>query len=361
MTRVPITGVFNDGYIAQQHERYRSDPHSVEESWRQYFRMAEQISGGVAPELTTTTTSVSAEPTYLRKVAGAAALIDAIRHYGHLAVHLDPLGTPPPGAMELHPEFHGIVEEDLALVPGFALGFDVGTAADVAQRLRQLYASNMGFEFEHLEDEAERAWFRNAIEGDRLRSHLTPDEKKAVLRRLTQVDGLERFIGRAYVNVKRFSIEGTDALVPMLDTAIEESSAVGAREVVIGMAHRGRINVLTHILDKPYGVIFNEFDGKHADDGDSETGDVKYHLGAQTEKTLPNGRNVAVTLVPNPSHLEVVNPVVAGLARARQTMYATPEMERDESAVLPIVVHGDAAFPGEGVVAETLNLSRPGR
>jgi 2-oxoglutarate dehydrogenase E1 component len=355
MTSVPITGVYNDGYIAQQHERYRGDPNSVEESWRQYFRMAEQLSGPTRSELATT---VSAEPTYLRKVAGAAALIDAIRHYGHLAVQLDPLGTPPPGAMELHPAFHGIVEEDLPLVPGYALGFDVGTAADVAQHLRQLYASNMGFEFEHLEDEAEREWFRDAIEGGAPRSHLTPDEKKAVLHRLTQVDGLERFIGRAYVNVKRFSIEGTDALVPMLDAAIDESTAVGAREVVIGMAHRGRINVLTHILDKPYGEIFNEFDGKHADDGDSETGDVKYHLGAYTEKTFSDGRTVAVTLVPNPSHLEVVNPVLAGLARARQTMYATEELERDEGAVLPILVHGDAAFPGEGVVAETFNLSR---
>ncbi|MBV6521660.1 MAG: 2-oxoglutarate dehydrogenase E1 component [Gemmatimonadaceae bacterium] len=355
MSSLPITGIYNDGYIAELHERYRSDPSSVEESWRQYFRMAEQLGAPARSELATT---VSAEPSYLRKVAGAAALIDAIRHYGHLAVQLDPLGTPPPGAMELQPEFHGIVEEDLALVPGYALGFDVGTAADVAQRLRQLYASTMGFEFEHLEDEAEREWFRTAIEGDQLQRHLTLDEKKAILRRLTEVDGLERFIGRAYVNVKRFSIEGTDALVPMLDAAIEASSETGTREVVIGMAHRGRINVLAHILDKPYGVIFNEFDGKHADAGESETGDVKYHLGARTERVFPDGRTVSVTLVPNPSHLEVVNPVLAGLARARQTAYATPESERDEGAVLPIVVHGDAAFPGEGVVAETFNLSR---
>ncbi len=354
MTSLPITGVYNDGYIAELYEQYRRDPSTLDESWRQYFGMAEHLSGGPRSIATT----VAAEPNYLRKVAGAAALIDAIRHYGHLAVQLDPLGTPPPGAMELQPAFHGIVEDDLSLVPGFALGYDVGTAADVATLLRQLYASNMGFEFEHLEDEAERDWFRRAIEGDELRRYLTPDEKKHVLRRLTEVDGLERFIGRAYVNVKRFSIEGTDALVPMLDTAIEEASLTGTREVVIGMAHRGRINVLAHILGKPYGVIFNEFDGKHADDGDSETGDVKYHLGASSERTLGDGRTVSITLLPNPSHLEVVNPVLEGVARARQVSYATEELERDEGAVLPILVHGDAAFPGEGVVSETLNLSR---
>ncbi|MFN8581224.1 MAG: 2-oxoglutarate dehydrogenase E1 component [Gemmatimonadaceae bacterium] len=355
MTSVPITGVYNDGYIAEQYELFRRDPNALEESWRQYFRMAEHLSGGARPSAATT---VAAEPNYLRKVAGAAALIDAIRHYGHLAVQLDPLGTPPPGAMELQPAFHGIVEEDLALVPGFALGFDVGTAADVATLLRQLYASNMGFEFEHLEDEAERDWFRRAIEGDQLRRYLTPDEKKAVLRRLTEVDGLERFIGRTYVNVKRFSIEGTDALVPMLDAAIDEATTAGTREVVIGMAHRGRINVLAHILGKPYGVIFNEFDGKHADVGESETGDVKYHLGASTERAVDAERTVTITLLPNPSHLEVVDPVLEGVARARQVAYATEELERDEGAVLPIVVHGDAAFPGEGVVAETFNLSR---
>lgn len=359
---LPITGVYNDGYIAELYERFRSDPGSLDESWRQYFALAERIGGTIpaksVPSTTSGTTTVAAEPTYLRKVAGAAELIDAIRHYGHLAVQLDPLGTPPPGAMELQPEFHGIVEDDLAVVPGYALGFDVGTGADVAQRLRGLYASNMGFEFEHLEDEAERDWFRHAIEGDGLRRFLTADEKKAVLRRLTEVDGLERFIGRAYVNVKRFSIEGTDALVPMLDVAIEESSAIGTKEVVIAMAHRGRINVLAHILDKPYAEIFNEFDGKHADLGESETGDVKYHLGAQTVKQLAGGREVSIRLLPNPSHLEVIDPVLGGVARARQVAHANGEIDRDERAVLPIVVHGDAAFPGEGVVAETLNLSR---
>jgi 2-oxoglutarate dehydrogenase E1 component len=348
--------VYNDGYIAEVYEAFRRDPASVDESWRQFFRFAEQL-GGVDK----TTTTVAADPVYLRKVAGAAALVDAIRQYGHLAVQLDPLGSPPPGAAELTPEFHGITEADLHLVPALALGFDVGTAADVTARLRDLYSSTMGFEFAHLGEEGEREWFRETIEHEHLARYLTPEEKRAVLHRLSEVDGLERFIGRAWVNMKRFSIEGTDALVPMLDVVIADSAQAGAREVVIAMAHRGRINVLTHILDKPYATVFGEFDGKHAAaSAESETGDVKYHLGARTERTLADGRSVGIQLVPNPSHLEVVNPVLTGLARAKQRVMAGERLtgEFDQSLVTPVLVHGDAAFPGEGIVAETLNLSR---
>ena len=356
MSSAPITSVYNDGYIAEVYEAYRRDPASVDESWRQFFRFAEQL-GGVDRNSTT----VAADPVYLRKVAGAAALVDAIRQYGHLAVQLDPLESPPPGAAELLPEFHGITEADLHLVPALALGFDVGTAADVTARLRDIYSSTMGFEFAHLGEEAEREWFRETIEHEHLSRYLTPEEKRAVLHRLSEVDGLERFIGRAWVNMKRFSIEGTDALVPMLDTLIDDSAHAGAREVVIAMAHRGRINVLTHILGKPYTTIFGEFDGKHAAaSAESETGDVKYHLGARTERTLADGRTVGVQLVPNPSHLEVVNPVLTGVARARQRVMVGERLtgEFDSSVVTPVLVHGDAAFPGEGIVAESLNLSR---
>jgi 2-oxoglutarate dehydrogenase E1 component len=356
MPSAPITSVYNDGYIAEVYEAYRRDPASVDESWRQFFRFAEQLSG-----VDKSATTVAADPVYLRKVAGAAALVDAIRQYGHLAVQLDPLGSPPPGAAELTPEFHGITATDLELVPALALGFDVGTGADVTARLRDLYSSTMGFEFAHLGEEAEREWFRETIEQERLARYLTPEEKRTVLRRLSEVDGLERFIGRAWVNMKRFSIEGTDALVPMLDVLIEDAGRAGTRDVVIAMAHRGRINVLTHILGKPYATVFGEFDGRHAAaSAESETGDVKYHLGARTERTLADGRTVGVQLVPNPSHLEVVNPVVTGLARARQRVTLGERLtgEFDSATVTPVIVHGDAAFPGEGIVAESLNLSR---
>ena len=360
MTSLPITGVYNDGYVAELFEQYRRDPASVDEAWRQYFRFAETLAGSTGgPSIAATSGSAPPDVAVLRRVAGAAALMDAIRIYGHFAVRTDPLGSQPTGAAELQPAFHGITEEDLAKVPAQALGFESGTAADVAARLRDLYQSNLGFEFEHLENEAERQWFRSVIENDGLRRRLSPDEQRTLLRRLTEVDALERFIHRKYVNVKRFSIEGTDALVPMLDIAIHDAAAFGAREVVMGMAHRGRINVLAHILGKPYSTIFDEFDGKHADHADSETGDVKYHLGFESQRAFDEGRVVRLTLVPNPSHLEVVNPVLEGLARAKQRGYGRAFGAPDGrgASVLPILVHGDAAFPGEGVVAETFNLS----
>jgi len=356
MSELPIVSSFNDGYIAEQYEAFRRDPNSVDASWRQYFQVAESISALPAAA------APAADVAYLRKVAGAAALVQAIRQYGHLDVQLDPLGSPPLGAPELKPEFHGISAEDLPSIPGAALGFQDGTtAADIVKRLRALYSSTIGFEFEHIQDENQREWFRKVIEGEEMRRHFTPNLKKQMLRRLSEVEGLERFIGRAYQGYKRFSIEGTDALVPMLDAAIDRAAHAGARQVVIAMAHRGRINVLAHILDKPIATIFAEFEGKHAAaNAASDTGDVKYHLGASTERTMTSGEAVRVWLVPNPSHLEFVNPVLEGVARALQRVPGAPAdgpPRRDESSVLPVLVHGDAAFVGEGVVAETFNLS----
>ncbi|MBX6331508.1 MAG: 2-oxoglutarate dehydrogenase E1 component [Gemmatimonadaceae bacterium] len=351
MPSLPITSAFNDAYVAEAYESYRRDPASVDESWRQFFRLAERLAGA-APAAGPT-----ADAAYLRKVAGAAGLVQAVRQYGHLDVQLDPLGSPPLGAAELKPEFHGVTQADLETIPGAALGFDdQPTAADAVARLRRLYSGTIGFEFEHIEDEAEREWFRRVIENGEMRRTLTPEEKKRILRRLTEVDGLERFLGFAYQGYKRFSIEGTDALVPMIDAAVEGAAAAGAREVVIGMAHRGRINVLAHVLDAPLATIFEEFEEKPATAGvANDTGDVKYHLGARTRRTLPGGATINVMLVPNPSHLEFVNPVVEGVARALQRVPGSAD--RDPSSVLPILVHGDAAFCGEGVVAETFNLS----
>ncbi|GAC1689207.1 MAG: 2-oxoglutarate dehydrogenase E1 component [Gemmatimonadaceae bacterium] len=350
----PITSAFNDGYIAEVYDAYRRDPGSVDESWRQFFRVAESLGRSSG--------SPAADPQYLRTVAGAAALADAIRHYGHLAVHLDPLGTSPLGAAELSPEFHGITEADLARIPAaalrepYAITPTEGTAADVVAVLRATYCGSLAFEYAHLEEEAEREWFRSTVEGGRLEGTLSDEAKRALLARLSEVEGLEKFLGRAYVGYKRFSIEGTDVLVPMLDALIERGGAGDAREIVISMSHRGRINVLTHILGKPYATIFNEFEGKHADtNAESETGDVKYHLGYRGTRRLADGREVAVALVPNPSHLEFVNPVLNGVTRAQQRVAAdgTPT-----NPVIPVCIHGDAAFPGEGVVAETFNLSR---
>lgn len=351
MSNLPITSVFNDGYIEQAYDAYRRDPASVDESWRQFFRFAEQL-GGAAPA------AGGVDASLLRKAAAASALVGAIQRHGHLAVQIDPLGTPPQGAAELKPEFHGISEADLAQIPASALGYDSGTAADVVEKTRELYCGSLGYEFEHLGEDVERQWFRDTIAAGTATAPLADDEKKALLARLTAVDGLERFLGVAYVGVKRFSIEGVDALVPMLDEAIARGAHAGAKQVVIGMAHRGRLNVLTHVMGKPYRALLEEFEGRHpATNAESDTGDVKYHKGYRGTRDVPGAGSVAVELIPNPSHLEVVNPVVAGVARARQRVKGGAPNARDEASVLPIVVHGDASFPGEGVVTETMNMA----
>ena len=360
MTATAITSVFNDAYIAEVYEAYRRDPATVDASWRQFFGMAESMAGLVQPDATPSASSPAADPDLLRKTAAAAALVHAIRENGHLAVALDPLGSAPPGARELTPEFHGITAADLAAVPAAALGFSDGrftSAADVIAMLRRRYSGMLGIEYSHLTTDVEREWFRTTLREERLTAPLTADEKQAVLRRLTEVDGLERFLGFAFQGKKRFSIEGTDALVPMLDEAIAQAAARGAHKVMIGMAHRGRLNVLVHVMGKPYEALFAEFEGRHADPAnDTETGDVKYHMGYDGRRSAA-GREVAVTLAPNPSHLEFVGAVIDGEARARQRVEGAP-WERDESRVLPIAVHGDAAFMGEGVVAESLNMYR---
>jgi 2-oxoglutarate dehydrogenase E1 component len=347
---IAIASIFNDGYVAEMLAAYRRDPASVDESWRQYFRFAETVGGG-APAAGTAAES----PDVLRKTAAAMALAQGIRQHGHYAVSLDPLGTKPLGAAELTPEFYGITEADLREVPGSALGFPhMATAHDVVARLRLRYETAIGLEYQHLSDETEREWFRQQLIAQELFRPLTKDEALEVQRRLTMADGLERFLGKTYVGYKRFSIEGTDALIPMLDHAIAEAAAAGAREVAIGMAHRGRLNVLVNVLGKLPQALFEEFEGRHPKGGpDSGTGDVKYHMGYAGAQMVA-GRRISVRLLPNPSHLEFVNPVLNGLARADQR---TPE-GRDERAVVPVVIHGDAAFPGEGIVPETFNLSR---
>jgi 2-oxoglutarate dehydrogenase E1 component len=380
----PVASVFNDAYIAEQYENFRRDPGSVEESWRQFFRLAAVYGDGTAlpaavaprspadptepaassasdaPSAPEPQATASGEPDqdFARRVVGVSRYLNSIRRYGYLAVQLDPLGSPPPGAVELTPEHYGITGADLELVTGDALGFPhLGTGRDVAERLKYRYTRNLAVEFVHCGTEEERQWFRALFAAEQLTRSLTADEKLRLLTRLSEVDGLERFLGRAFTGYKRFSIEGTDALVPMLDTAIDESAAAGARHIAISMSHRGRISVLARVMRKPIDHILSEFQGRHDHLGDVSTGDVKYHLGFESEVVSAGGRAVQLSLVPNPSHLEIVNPVLQGYTRAHQRVPATPAV-RDELAVVPICIHGDAAFPGEGVVAETFNLAR---
>ena len=347
MSKLPITGVFNDGYIAEQYEAFRRSPDSVDESWRQFFRFASSLGGPSSLEI------LGASPQQLRVAAGAASLADAIRRYGHNDVALDPLGSAPPGSPELKPEFHGITQGDLDTLPAATLGGTNGSAAEVIDALRRQYCSTLACEFDHVANAAERAWLREQVESGAATRPLSIEEKRAVLERLTTVDGLERFLGRAYVSAKRFSIEGVDALVPMLDEAIIGGARAGARSIVIGMAHRGRMNVLVHIMGKSYRTLFEEFGEHFPGATDGETGDVKYHLGGRNSHDLPGVGVVEVEMPPNPSHLEFINPVALGLVRARQRGAAGG----DATTVLPVIVHGDSSFAGEGVVAEMLNMA----
>jgi len=304
----------------------------------------------------------------LKYVAAAYALVRAHRNFGHLAARLDPLGSEPAGDPSLDIGRLGLTPEILARIPAEVLRIYVPgpprTLADALPQLRATYCGTIAYEVEHIGSHEERLWLRQVIESGEHRRPLSPDGKKQLLARLTAVETLERFLHKAYLGQKRFSIEGLDMTVPMLDFTIELAGAHGTRGAIIGMAHRGRLNVLAHVVNVPYETILAEFEGgRREETAESEgwnagTGDVKYHHGAEGVYRTATGEDVAVTLSPNPSHLESVNPVVEGRARADQTNRRTPDAQHDGNIALPVLLHGDAAFAGQGVVAETFNLAR---
>jgi multifunctional 2-oxoglutarate metabolism enzyme len=299
----------------------------------------------------------------LQAVQAAVSLIKAHRMHGHLAAKLDPLGSEPEGDPALDPEPLGLTPELMARIPAKILrtGVSGATLADALPHLRETYCGTIAYEIEHIASHRQRTWLREKIETGAFRKPLTNEEASALLRRLTMVDSLERFMHKAYLGQKQFSIEGLDMTVPMIDEMIQLSSANGAREVVIGMAHRGRLNVLAHNLGRAYETIWREFEGAASIEAvttipQGGTGDVKYHHGAQGTYQLDNDESVIVRLESNPSHLEYVSPVVQGATRAVQTTRQGPHAHIDSNAAVPIVLHGDAAFPAQGVVSETLNL-----
>ncbi len=318
-----------------------------------------------APAAAPAAPTVAAPPDeeLLQAVQAATSLLKAHRTHGHLAAKLDPLGREPEGDPALDPEPLGLSSELMAKIPSRILRMYVpgATLADALPHLRETYCGPIAYEIEHIASHRQRLWLREAIESGTFRKPLTNDEQKALLKRLTEVDALERFMHKAYLGQKQFSIEGLDMTVPMLDEIIQLAATRGAREVVLGMAHRGRLNVLAHNLGRPYDNIFAEFEGSSTLEPittipQGGTGDVKYHHGAQGTYQLPSGESIIVRLESNPSHLEFVAPVAAGSTRAVQTARQGPHAHQDTNAAIPIILHGDAAFPGQGVVAETLNL-----
>ena len=293
------------------------------------------------------------------------ALVTAYRTHGHLAARLDPLGSEPVGDPALEPERREpkLTEELQRLIPAELLGVHVPgeTLADVLPQLREVYCGTSAYEIEHIADHEQRVWLRTVIESRRYHHTLSADDRRRLLERLTEVEGFERYLRRAFLGQKQFSVEGLDAMVPMLDEAIALAAEEGGHEVVLGMAHRGRLNVLAHVIGRPYETILREFEGERTleavvADPEGGTGDVKYHLGAQGTRRTAAGE-ITVTLASNPSHLEAVDPVVEGRTRAEQTDRSTRTGFVDSSVAMPVQIHGDAAFPAQGVVAETLNLA----
>jgi multifunctional 2-oxoglutarate metabolism enzyme len=304
-----------------------------------------------------------ADAALLQAVQAATSLVKAHRMHGHLAARLDPLGSAPGGDPALDPSTVNLTDDLMRRIPASVLRVAVPgeTFADALPRLRDTYTGTIAYEIEHISDHEQRVWLRQAIESSTYRQPLANEDRRYLLERLSRVEALENYLHKAFLGKKQFSIEGLDALVPMLDQTIELASESGGREVVLGMAHRGRLNVLAHTVGRPYEAILVEFEGEQTLSADTAapeggTGDVKYHYGASGTYRTRGGRSVTVTLSPNPSHLEYVNPVIEGRARADQTSRKARELVHDPDAVLPVLIHGDAAFPGQGVVAETLNL-----
>jgi 2-oxoglutarate dehydrogenase E1 component len=292
------------------------------------------------------------------------ALVKAYRMHGHLAAHLDPLGSEPLGdpALDESRLVPALTPELQARIPASVLRLYVAgdTLLEALPHLREVYTGSIAYEIEHISDHAERVWLRQAIESGRFRKPLEPEERKALLRRLAQAEGFEQYLRRSFLGQKQFSLEGLESLVPMLDETISLAASGGAHEVVVGMAHRGRLNALVHTVGRSYQSILREFEGERSLDAlvvdpEGGTGDVKYHLPASGTRVTQFGE-IDVTIVPNPSHLEAADPVVEGRARAEQTDRSAGAGTHDPSVALPVLIHGDAAFPGQGVVAETLNL-----
>src|SRR5215212_2132625 len=299
----------------------------------------------------------------LQAVQAATSVVKAHRMHGHLAARLDPLGTPPRGDPALDPETVNLTPDLMQAIPAEVLRVAVpgATFADALPHLQEIYCGTIAYEIEHIAGHNRRVWLRQAIESGTYRATLDPAQRRQLLNRLSEVEALESYLHKTFLGKKQFSIEGLDVLVPMLDELIEQGSADGAREVVLGMAHRGRLNVLAHTVGRPYEAIIAEFEGEQSMDVDTAmpeggTGDVKYHYGAAGTYRTKAGKGVTVTLSPNPSHLEYINPVVEGRSRADQTSRKAREPVHEPSSVVPVLLHGDASFPGQGVVAETLNL-----
>ena len=300
----------------------------------------------------------------LRGIAAGSALVSAYRRHGHLAASLDPLGSPPPGDPSLDPKTYNLTPAMMNAVPASVLRVKVpgNTLAEVLPNLHNVYSGTISYEIEHISNVEQREWLREYIEGSMNRRELSPQRKAQVLTRLTKVETMERYFRKQFMSQKTFSIEGLDVMVPMLEETISMLAEDGTQTAVVGMAHRGRLSTIAHVVNLPYEELLEEFEAgamKTAEPDFDEadvTGDVKYHHGAKGTYVTPIGTKISVELANNPSHLEAVDGVVEGMTRALQTDRTQNAPRFDAQIAAPILIHGDAAFAGQGVVAEVLNL-----
>ncbi|MCH9806496.1 MAG: 2-oxoglutarate dehydrogenase E1 component [Alphaproteobacteria bacterium] len=391
----------NAAYIEEMQEQYARNPGSVPDQWRHFFESLQEGAGSPETEPTNPSWAVplsqlqtngdlvsaltgdyeqlhselhgklnerahqhgvemspAASLRAIQDSIRALMLIRAYRAMGHLAANLDPLGLVEPTVhRELEPESYGFTEADLdrPIFIDRVLGLETATMRQILGILQRTYCQHIGVEFAHITNPAQKAWIQERIEGEEKEVRFTPEGKKAILNKLIEAETFEKFGDVKYTGTKRFGLDGGESMVPALEQIIKRGGQLGVKEIIIGMAHRGRLNVLANVMAKPHRAIFNEFKGGSFKPDDVEgSGDVKYHLGASSDRTF-DGNNVHLSLTANPSHLEIVDPVVLGKTRAKQDQHNCDPEER--TCVLPLLIHGDAAFAGQGVVPECFGLS----
>lgn len=351
----------NSEYIEELFEQYLDDPASVSDSWRKLFANLDNTTD--APEQSNFDDEVELTPfdvpqqvegdTVAFKQSAVLRLINAHRVRGHQQADIDPINTLSRTQVpELDPAYHHLTTEDMnaRFHTGSLFAPDYLPLHDIIERLQKTYLGSIGAEYMHIVSTEKKRWIQQRLESNLSQPDFSPAKRVRILERLTAAEGLEQYLHSRYVGQKRFSLEGGESLIPLLDQALQHSGSLGVEEIVIGMAHRGRLNVLTNIMGKSPALLFQEFEGKkHKGSG---SGDVKYHMGFASDINTPGG-SLHLALSFNPSHLEVINPVVVGAVKARQLR----RNDREHEQVMPVLIHGDAAFSGQGVVMETLNMS----
>jgi 2-oxoglutarate dehydrogenase E1 component len=388
----------NADFVEDLQARWAADPASVEPSWRAFFASlsdsAEAVRRAAEPPAWTPAAAPEPRPEWLSAIDGlwpavsaklqsaigdqtpsagpdevrartldslrAIMLIRAYRMRGHLKANLDPLGLAVPAgdASELDPAAYGFAEADFdrPIFLDFVMGLESASVREILVLLKRTYCGTIGVQYMHISDPAERVWLQRRIEGRDKEISFTKEGKVAILKKLIETEGFERFLNKRFPGAKRFGLDGAESAVPAMEQIIKRGGALGVKDIVLGMPHRGRLNVLAAVMAKPYRVIFHEFQGGSAMPSDIEgSGDVKYHLGASSDRAF-DGNSVHLSLTANPSHLEAVNPVVLGKARAKQAFALRENPTVGRGHVLPLLMHGDAAFAGQGVVAECFNL-----